>query len=130
MGRHSPQHNPKIPTPRDLGRPARPGPRPGAGTFYTFWLPAASWRPFAVTGVGLQPPVMVATCNQPWYIVPTADLVEDALRMAVTTGVTAYDAVYAVLAQRMSVPLVTADEALARRLAGSGADVRFLGDWP
>ena len=50
--------------------------------------------------------------------------------MAVTTGVTAYDAVYAVLAQRMSVPLVTADEALARRLAGSGADVRFLGDWP
>ena len=66
----------------------------------------------------------------PLSVVSTADLAEEARRMAVATGVTAYDAMYAVLARRLSMPLVTADETLVRRLAGPGLDVRFLGDWP
>jgi len=58
--------------------------------------------------------------------VPTAVLVEDALALALETGCTAYDGVYAALARRLALPLITADEALVRRFAGSAADVRML----
>jgi len=43
---------------------------------------------------------------------------------------TAYDSAYVALTQRLSLPLVTADEALVCRFAATGLDVRFLGDWP
>ena len=66
----------------------------------------------------------------PLLAVPTADLAEDALALALEHGITAYDAAYVALAQRLSLPLVTADEALVRRLDGAGLDVRWLGDWP
>jgi predicted nucleic acid-binding protein len=66
----------------------------------------------------------------PLLAVSTADLAEDALALALEHGITAYDAAYAALAQRLSLPLVTADEALIRRLHGAGLDVRWLGDWP
>lgn len=66
----------------------------------------------------------------PLQVVPTATLAEAALDLAVQHGSTAYDSAYIVLAQRLSLPLVTADEALARRFEDSGLDVRFLGDWP
>ena len=62
--------------------------------------------------------------------VSTADLAEDALALALEHGITAYDAAYVALAQRLSLPLVTADESLVRRLDGAGLDVRWLGDWP
>jgi predicted nucleic acid-binding protein len=62
--------------------------------------------------------------------VPTAVLAEPALSFAIAREITAYDAAYVVLANRLSLPLVTADEALVRNLAGSGVDVRFIGDWP
>ena len=62
--------------------------------------------------------------------VSTAALVEPALSFAIAWQITAYDATYVALAERLAVPLVTADEALAHRLAGSGVDVRFVGDWP
>lgn len=58
--------------------------------------------------------------------VPTAALVEDALALALETGCTAYDGVYAALARRLALPLITADEALVRRFAGTGIDVRVL----
>lgn len=49
--------------------------------------------------------------------VSTADLMEDALILANQTGLTAYDACYAVLARRLNIPLVTADEPLAKAVS-------------
>ncbi|MBM3153520.1 MAG: type II toxin-antitoxin system VapC family toxin [Chloroflexi bacterium] len=46
--------------------------------------------------------------------VSTADLMEDALSLASQKNLTAYDACYAVLAQRLNIPLITADEPLAK----------------
>lgn len=66
----------------------------------------------------------------PLQAVSTAELAEAALALALEQGATVYDAAYAALAHRLSLPLVTADEALVRRLAGSGLDVRWLGEWP
>jgi len=66
----------------------------------------------------------------PLQIVSTAALAEEALAIAVEYGATAYDSAYVALARRLSLPLVTADEALVDRFAEGDADVRFLGDWP
>ena len=63
-------------------------------------------------------------------VASTADLAEAALAMAMAHEITAYDAAYVALAQRLSLPLVTADQTLVRRLAGTGLDVRWLGEWP
>ncbi len=57
-------------------------------------------------------------------------LAEDALSLAIQYGCSAYDAAYAVLAARFSVPLVTADAVLARKFNKAEFDIRFLGDWP
>jgi predicted nucleic acid-binding protein len=66
----------------------------------------------------------------PLHAVSTAALAGAALSLAVDHGSTAYDGAYAALAQHLSLPLVTADEALVRRFAEADADVRFLGRWP
>jgi predicted nucleic acid-binding protein len=66
----------------------------------------------------------------PLHSASTAALVEAALALALEHGTTAYDAAYVALAQKLSVPLVTADEALVRRLEDTGLDVRWLGDLP
>ena len=58
--------------------------------------------------------------------VPMAALAEAALTVAVQYGSTAYDSAYVALAQRLGLPLITADEALARRFAGTELDVRLL----
>ena len=68
--------------------------------------------------------------NLPFQVVSSVELAAEALTIAIAQGITAYDAVYVALSQRLSVPLVTADQALVRRLAGSEFDVRFLADWP
>lgn len=62
--------------------------------------------------------------------VPTRELIEAALQIACDYGLTAYDASYVALSQELALPLVTADEPLARRLTNSEFDVRWLGDWP
>lgn len=49
-------------------------------------------------------------------VVSTADLMEETLALAVQTGLTAYDACYASLAQRLNLSLVTADEALCQSI--------------
>jgi predicted nucleic acid-binding protein len=59
--------------------------------------------------------------------VPTAHLMMDALAIAVEHAITAYDAAYVALAQRLAVPLVTADQALVRKLAETRFAVQWLG---
>ena len=60
---------------------------------------------------------------------PTFDLADDALTLAVTHGITAYDASYVALAQRRSVPLITADQKLEQKLAATGLPMIWLGVW-
>ncbi|HEY0513228.1 MAG TPA: type II toxin-antitoxin system VapC family toxin [Thermoanaerobaculia bacterium] len=60
--------------------------------------------------------------------VSSTTLLSDALDLALELGISAYDAAYVALAQDLSVPLVTADRKLIRKLEGSGNDVRWLGD--
>ncbi len=45
---------------------------------------------------------------------PTAELMEEALVLADEKNLTAYDACYAVLARRLEIPLITADEAMLK----------------
>jgi predicted nucleic acid-binding protein len=66
----------------------------------------------------------------PLQVAPTASLAEAALALARDRGMTVYDATHVALARKLSLPLVTADKALVRRLDGSGLDVRWLGEWP
>lgn len=47
---------------------------------------------------------------------PSADLIEDALLLASVKNLSAYDASYAVLAQKLDIPLITADAYLARSI--------------
>ena len=53
----------------------------------------------------------------------------DALPIALTHAISAYDACYVALAQRLSVPFVTADQALVRKLAGTSYAVQWLGSF-
>ncbi|MCA9916401.1 MAG: type II toxin-antitoxin system VapC family toxin [Anaerolineales bacterium] len=56
----------------------------------------------------------------------TADLLTSAFDLAVHYELTAYDACYAALAQQLSLPLVTADAPLIRKLTGSGIEAVVL----
>ena len=60
--------------------------------------------------------------------VSTADLIGPALELALEHGISAYDACYAALAQGANLPLVTADQPLARKLAPSEIAVLLLQD--
>lgn len=55
----------------------------------------------------------------------TADLMEDALVLAVEKNLSAYDASYAVLAKHLNIPLMTADEQLSKAMETA----IFLGDF-
>lgn len=61
---------------------------------------------------------------------PTSELMTGALEVAVKEALTAYDACYVALARRLSAPMVTADEKLARALGQASYDVHWLGDFP
>jgi predicted nucleic acid-binding protein len=61
---------------------------------------------------------------------PTAELMTGALDVAVQEAITAYDACYVALARRLSAPMVTADEKLARALGKASYDVHWLGEFP
>ncbi len=62
--------------------------------------------------------------------IPTADLIKDALHLALIHPISAYDASYVALAQRFGIPLVTADEKLVRALAGTSYSVHSLKTFP
>ncbi len=57
---------------------------------------------------------------------PTVDLLVDALPIALAQAISAYDACYVALAQREGVRLVTADDALVRKMSGSPFQVQSL----
>jgi predicted nucleic acid-binding protein len=58
--------------------------------------------------------------------VSTADVLEPALDLALTYGISLYDASYAALAQQLDMPLITADLALTRKLGQSSLHVQAL----
>jgi predicted nucleic acid-binding protein len=60
--------------------------------------------------------------------VESSQLLGAVLDLALTLGITAYDATYAALAMWLGISLLTADEKLIRKLAGSGVEVQWLGD--
>lgn len=59
---------------------------------------------------------------------PTADLMERALEIACDHGVTAYDACYVALGERLDVPLLSADGRLAAALGSTLFEVLTLTD--
>jgi predicted nucleic acid-binding protein len=65
----------------------------------------------------------------PLQRVPAFDLAADALTLALAHTITAYDACYVALAQRVAVPLITADQRLEQKLAPAGFNVIWLGNW-
>ncbi len=67
--------------------------------------------------------------NLALHSISTADLMPRALELALAHDITAYDACYAALAERLDLPLVTADQALVRKLAAAPPVVRWLGDY-
>lgn len=58
--------------------------------------------------------------------VSTADLLSGALELALQFDVTVYDACYVELARQLTLPLITADTAVLRKLDGSGIEIRTL----
>lgn len=51
---------------------------------------------------------------------PTAPLVRNGLDLALSLGISAYDAAYVALADSLGVPLITADIALVGKMVGTG----------
>lgn len=64
------------------------------------------------------------------FPVSSALLARDALDLALKFDITAYDASYVVLSEKLELPLVTADEKLIRKLASTGTDIHWLGNLP
>jgi predicted nucleic acid-binding protein len=71
-------------------------------------------------------------CGADILLEPMSALMEQAVQLALRLGHPAYDCFYLALAEMTDAPLVTADEALVRRvrLAGLPIAVRLLGEAP
>jgi predicted nucleic acid-binding protein len=72
---------------------------------------------------------MAALRSLPLQRLPTFDFSSDALSLALTHNLSAYDACYVALANRLGVPLITADQRLERKMAGTPQTVIWLGHW-
>ncbi|MGB7440854.1 MAG: type II toxin-antitoxin system VapC family toxin [Coleofasciculaceae cyanobacterium] len=59
----------------------------------------------------------------------TAELMIDALRIGLAHEISAYDACYVALSQRLVVPMLTADQKLVRKLANTSYMVCYLEDF-
>ena len=65
----------------------------------------------------------------PLQVVSTAELMEEAVTIAIIHGISAYDASYVALAHRTSSPLLTLDQKLVNTLATARYDVRLFTDF-
>ncbi len=65
----------------------------------------------------------------PLHSTPALDLAGDALTLALTQSISAYDGCYVALAQCLGAPLITADQKLEQKLAPAGLPVTWLGAW-
>jgi predicted nucleic acid-binding protein len=65
----------------------------------------------------------------PLISTPKFDLITPALSIALANDITAYDACYVALADRLGVPLITADQKLQTKLAGMSYAPVWLGAW-
>jgi len=70
---------------------------------------------FAELDLGHAAALLRAALDLPIEFVPDAELAADALAIGAALGVSAYDAHYVALAERLHAPLVTADRGLAER---------------
>lgn len=62
-------------------------------------------------------------------VVTSNDIRIDALRLAVVTGISVYDALYVSLARSLRLPLITADAKLLRAVSPRFRDIVWLADW-
>ncbi|MGG6266483.1 type II toxin-antitoxin system VapC family toxin [Leptolyngbya sp. AN03gr2] len=61
--------------------------------------------------------------------ISTADLMLDALVISATHTISAYDACYVALSQRVNAPLLTQDQKLVNALSSTAFDVRLFSDF-
>ncbi len=61
--------------------------------------------------------------------VPTQNLFQMALNIALEKDITAYDACYVALSDLLGFPLLTADQKLVHKLKAYSHQVRWLGEW-
>ncbi|MEK6813290.1 MAG: type II toxin-antitoxin system VapC family toxin [Nitrospirota bacterium] len=61
-------------------------------------------------------------------VIPDQVVAEEALGIALKHQITAYDACYVAAGAQLRIPLITADEKLAMKLAKSSLKVHWLGD--
>jgi len=73
---------------------------------------------------------IVDLCALSLMTVQTQSLVGAALGIALAKGISAYDACYIALSDRLGVPFVTADQRLVNILGGSSHEVLWLGNMP
>jgi predicted nucleic acid-binding protein len=64
------------------------------------------------------------------FPVSSTELLHDTLDLALEYGITAYDASYVALSEKLRIPFVTADRKLIGNLKGTGTNVCWLGDLP
>lgn len=62
----------------------------------------------------------------PFQVSSTANLMEEAVNIGLTYGITAYDACYVALSQQVQAPLLTLDERLVNALVTGSYDVHFV----
>lgn len=60
-------------------------------------------------------------------VIPAQGIADEALGIALKHKITAYDACYVAAASLLKLPLITADEKLARQVAKGPCDVQWLG---
>ncbi len=65
----------------------------------------------------------------PLQVVSMADLMEEAVNIAIAYGISAYDASYVALSHRVSSPLLTLDQRLVNTLATAPYNVRLFTDF-
>ncbi|BAY90909.1 MULTISPECIES: type II toxin-antitoxin system VapC family toxin [unclassified Tolypothrix] len=65
----------------------------------------------------------------PLRVFSTADLMADAVNIALNYGISAYDASYVALSQQVDATLLTLDNKLVKALSASSFDVSFFNDF-